>query len=443
VAIQLQGNGNFSIEYEGPYLGLDVQKPATLISDKASPAMLNMMLRNAEIRSRPAQLQFATAADNKPILGLTNFVDINGTYHFVYWAGQRMFQYNPVTFPNPFDIVGNAAPGDMKQNTVQYRAFANKIFYTTLSQQITPPQPGGGGVKPGSINPFVGYWDGIAGAPVFTQTQYDASVTQSIAGIAAASSAAVSGTLAQWYPKIIAPLAGPLALGAQFLGELNNQIILANVNMLDQATGTIYNLPNLIWWSANGLPFQWDPTQNTSAGFNALFDVSDLITGLMTMGVAGYLFRSYGISQFSPSGSAVAPFQFNHLWASEHGIGNVLPWSIAQYGSQGAFISQDNIYSLGLTNVQQIGGTARDAIMQDLADMIAGASFSPGTAYAAILPIFKKGYVYLTYQIFIPFEDFMRMWVYSFEDKNWMKWELPINDPAVLTPVFFCPPNVV
>lgn len=440
MAIQIQSNGNFSIEYEGgPYLGLDVQNPATLISDKASPAMLNMMLRNAEIRSRPA-LKTALP-DLSTVLGLTNFVDINGKYHVVAWSGANLFQYNPVG--PTWDSLGAAAPGNMKQNTVQYRAFANKIFYTTISQQIAPPQPGGGGVPPGSINPFVGYWDGLTANPVFTQAQYDASVTQSIAGIAAASSATVSGTLAQWYPAITLPLAGPLALGAQFLGELNNQIILANVNMLDQATGTVYNLPNLIWWSANGLPFQWDPTQNTSAGFNAMFDVSDLITGLMTMGVAGYIFRSYGISQFSPSGSAIAPFQFNHMWASEHGIGNVLPWSIAQYGQQGAFVAQDNIYALTLTSANPIGGTARDAIMDDLANMMPGSSFSPGTAYAAILPIFKKGYVYLTYQIFIPLADVVKMWVYSFEDKNWSPWELEIGNPNILIPTIYCPPNVV
>src|SRR5262249_27401833 len=156
------------------------------------------------------------------------------------WAGANLYQYDPVAGPPPWVLVGAAAPGNMKQNSVQYRAFANKLFYTTISQQIFPPQPGGGGVPPGAINPFVGYWDGIAGAPVFTQTQYDASVTQSIAGIAAASSAAVSGSLSQFYPQITAPLAGPLALGGQFLAELNNQLILANINLLNQATGTVY-----------------------------------------------------------------------------------------------------------------------------------------------------------------------------------------------------------
>jgi len=434
VAIQINSNGTFSIEYVGPYSGVNTQSPETNIPDTATPSMNNFMLRNQELRSRPNLV--AALPPFGVGLGFTNFVDINGTYHVVAWSGRQLFQYNPVG-PS-WDSLGNAAPADLKQNTVQYRAFANTIYYTSLSQVITPPQPGGGGGGGGPTMPFVGLWNGLTANPQYQQTQYDASVTNSIAGIATASSPTVGGSLPGG-----PTLTGPLALGAQFLGELNNQLILANVNLLDQGTSTLYNFPNLIWWSANGLPLQWDPTQNTSAGFNPFLDVSDLITGLMTMGVAGYIFRSYGITQFAPSGSAITPFTFDHMWASEHGIGNVLPWSIAQYGPQGAFVAQDNIYALSITNAQPIGGTARDAIMSDLANMLPGAPLDPGIPYGVILPIFKAGYVYLTYQLLIPFQDFVKMWVYSFEDKNWASWELPFGDPTRVLPTINCPPNVV
>jgi len=379
-------------------------------------------------------------------LGITNFVDIQGKYHVCSWQGRSLYQVDTNT--GFWDVVGNASPANLQQNTVRYRAFANNLWWTSISQPIGGPVPnlvGGGGQPPGggATIPFLAYWDGLAAAPVYQQTLYDASVSNSVAAIAAASSPTVSGSLNQFYPQIPGGLVGPLNLGAQFLAELNNQLLLANVMMEDQNTGLLYNLPNILWWSANGLPLQWDPTQNTSAGFDVFFDVSDLITGLMTLGVAGYIFRSYGITQFAPTGSATAPFQFNHMWASEHGVGNVLAWSVAQYGQQGAFVAQDNIYALTLTNATTIGGKSRDAIMTDISNMMPGAPFAPGVPYGALTPIFKGGYVYLIYQLLIPFSDHVRLWVYSFEDNNWSPWDLAIGNNLILVPTIYCPPNVV
>ena len=380
------------------------------------------MLRNAELRSRPNLFQpFDGAAAYQ--LGITSFVDINGTYHTIIWSGQSIFQFNPAPLPlgNPWQFVGQAAPANMQTNTVSYRAFANTIWYTnTAVLNSTVP----------IIEPFLGFWDGLTAAPVFQQTFGDASTSNSVAGISLTDSPTVGGSL-PGAPTVT----GPLSIGGLFLGELNNQLILANVSVLDQATGVIYPFPNLIWWSANGLPKQWDPTQNTSAGFNPFLDVPDLITGLVPMGVAGYIFRTDGITQFAPSGSAVTPFTFDHMWASDHGIGNVLPFSIAQYGPTAAFIATDNIYSLSITNAAAIGGTARDAIFADIAA-------ATGTCFANIVPIYKNGYVYLQYVILIPFTGFVRMYVYSFEDKNWSPWDLPIfaNPPGV---TLTCAPNVV
>ena len=381
------------------------------------------MLRNAEIRSRPNLYNpFGGVATYQ--LGITSFVDINGTTHVVVWSGQNLYQFNPALLPgNPWVSLGQASPGDMQTNPVSYRAFANTIWYSNNSVLT--------GLN-GSpiINPFLGYWNGLTANPVYQQTQYDASVTNSVAGIATASSPTIGGSL-PGAPTVT----GPLSIGGLYLGELNNQLILANVSVLDQSSGVIYPFPNMIWWSANGLPKEWDPTQNTSAGFNPFLDVPDLITGLVTLGIAGYIFRTNGITQFATSGSAVTPFTFDHMWASDHGIGNVVPFSIAQYGPQAAFIAGDNIYALSITNAQAIGGTARDAIFTDLAN----ATFTP---FANIIPIFVNGYVYLTYQLFIPLNGFVRNYVYSFEDKNWSPWDLEIfaNPPM---PALTCAPNVV
>jgi hypothetical protein len=421
VAIQIKSDGTFSIEYVGPYAGLNVAAPETNIPDNASPAFNNFMLRNAEIRSRPAFVQAIAGPGgaNPQIGGIDSFLDINGTYHTVLWTNTNFWQYNPLLLPAPpWSNLGSFSFGP---NPVSYRAFANIIYWTNVSQFN------------GSVVPKTSYWDGITANYVGTQTFADASTAFSVAGISLTDSPTVGGSLPGG-PTIV----GPIAIGAQYLSELNNQLILANVSILDQGTGpapgTIHNFPNLIWWSANGLPLQWDPTQNISAGFNPFLDVSDQITGLSMQGVAGFIFRTYGITQMTPTGSSVTPWEFDHMWASERGIGSVLPWSIAQYGPTTAFVAEDNIYSISIANATPIGGTARDAIMADIANAV---SINP---VANIIPTFSAGYVYLTYQLILTLSSggtlFTRFWIYSFEDKNWSSW-----DSSVINVV--APPNSV
>lgn len=423
MATKINADGTFAIEYEGPYAGLDVESPETLISDKASPSFNNFMLRNAELRSRP-QLVSPFQGASSFQLGITSFLDINGMYHTCTWANTNLYQLNPALIPGYPWLSMTGAPGNMGETPLSYRTFANTLYYSAIGFLS--------GMHIGTSLPFVAYWDGLAAAPVFTNTFSDASVSQSIAGISLTDSPTVGGSLPGG-PTIT----GPIAIGGGFLGELNNQLILANVSIRDQGAAKTYSFPNVIWWSANGLPLQWDPIANTSAGFNAFLDVADQITGLLTLGIAGYIFRNFGITQMAPTGSTVTPWEFDHMWASDHGIGNVFPWSIAQYGPQGAFVAQDNVYALSITNAEPIGGKARDAIMADLAL----ASFSP---MANIIPIFVNGYVYLTYQILIPINSFVRNYVYSFEDKNWAAWDLALpTNPIVPFPQITCPPNVV
>lgn len=441
--IQVNRDGTWVAEYFGPYTGLNVQEPPSLIPDTASPAMSNFMLRNSEIRSVPVFTQFfvtpfaLTGGGSAPfVLGIDSFIDINGIYHTVIWGNNTIAQVNSTA--TGFDAPIVAAPSSMGSYPVSSRAFANSIYYTAISQTVGRPNSGGGG-SPVVITPFLGFWDGLAAAPVFTQTFSDASTSNSYAGISKANSPTVGGGLPGG-PTCV----GPLAIGGQFLGELNNQLILANVNVLDQGIGGagLLNFPNMIWWCANGLPGQWDPTVNTSAGFNPFLDVSDLITGLMTIGVAGYIFRTEGVTQMTPTGQAITPWEFDHMWASDHGIGNVFPWSISQYGPMGCFIAEDDIYLLGVANVNKIGGKARDAIFADIANRVGSTKLVQNQPFAAILPKYKDGYVYLTYNILIPFSGFIRMYVYSFEDKNWAPQDFPIPNGGPF-PAMTCAPNVV
>ena len=394
--IKLNQNGSFEIEYTFvPPNGLHVQAPENLIPDTMSPSLSGVQLRNSELRSMPPfVLKFPSPDAINPILGQYSFIDVNSVGHTVMWTSRGLWQLaqNNPPIGASWSILGGPAMNPF--NPVSYRAFANIVYYTNGA-------------------PFVASWDGITQQPTATTTFGDASIAASVAGISKADS-----------PTIISGSVGPLALGALFISELDNHILLANVTVLDQLgvnaapsgsitpAGTIYQFPQRIWWSANGLPNQWDFSANTNAGENDFLDVPDTITGIITIGVSGYIFRSNGITQFVPTGNGVAPFQFDHLWASEHGVGAVFPWSIHSYGAFACFVSTEQIYQIGVNSFSDIGGTARDAIMADLAQ-------SSGTPVGSIVPTEALGYIYLTYRISIPLSTFTRHYIYSFEDKRW------------------------
>jgi hypothetical protein len=373
-----QQDGYFEVVYSfDGALGLAVQQPENIIPDKATPAVSNFFMRNAELRSRPTfQFEFAPP-DTNQILGQFSFIDANSINHTCCFTTKAMYQLKGNKIPpnqNPWAYL--AGPTLQADTPVTYRAFANIMYYS-------------------NGNPHLAYWDGIS--------QY---ATNDAATISMADA-----------PTVVPGSTGPLTIGGLYLGELDNHLLLANVNVLDTETGVIYPFPQRLWWSANGLPLVWDPAANTNAGFNDFLDCPDVLTGIMTIGIAGFLFRSNGITQFTPTGNGLAPFQFDHLWASDHGIGNVYPWSIAQYGPNGFFVSTEQIYQMTVNSFNPIGGMTRDAIFADLAQ-------ASGNPVASMVPTLGLGYIFQHYVIAIPLTSFTRFYVFSIEDNNWTQWDV-------------------
>jgi hypothetical protein len=377
VPAKIQPDGSFEIEYVGPYGGLHVQAPENLIAPSYSPSTRNFMFRNAELRSRPAfLLKFPAPDPLNPVLGQTSFLDVNSVFHTVAFTSRGLWQLAPAGQPpgsqGPWQFLGG--PSLAAGNPVTYRSFASLLYYTN------------GG-------PFLSSWDGIAAGPVV-----------SVATISSADA-----------PTVVPGSTGPLNIGGFYIGELDNHILLANVVVQD-ANGVLFTFPQRLWWSANGIPNVWDPVANTNAGFNDFLDVPDLITGMVTLGIAGYIFRTNGITFFTPTGNGMIPFQFDHLWGSNRGIGNIYPWSVSSYGSFCCFISIEQIYQMSVNSFSEIGGSARDSLAADLAS-------TTGNPVAAIIPTFGLGYVYLVYLVSIPLGNFTRHYVYSLEDKNWAVWD--------------------
>jgi hypothetical protein len=373
----------FELEYSAPYKGIDTETPPILLDPSASPSMLNCWLRNKEIRSAPPFTRILSGPEkNNAQLGQSSFLDANNQNHTCSFTSRGLWQLranNGIPGQNDWVFVG--APFLATAVPVSSRSFANVLYYTNGM-------------------PYVLSWDGIELNP-----QVASQLNSSTFGGAGSS------------------------VGGLFLYEINDQICILNCSLFNVAqitnpiSGTgpttlladsVTQFPQLLWYSANGLPNVWDPTVNISAGFVNFLDVPDSFTGVMAFGEVAYLFRNNGITYQTITGStALAPFYFDHMWSSEYGVGCVYPWSIAQYGSVGFFVSTEDIYKIGVEAFEAVGGGARDAIMADLANAI-------GYPVAGVISSYAYGYIYLRYELCIPIQGSTKIWSYSLDDKNWM-----------------------
>ena len=391
---RIDKDGYLEIDYFGPYGGLNVQAPANLIADNFSPSLSNFQLRNAELRSRPV-FKNVFQGPGTPNLGIFSFQDANGTYHTVSWVGPPsaatgLYQLQPLSYRqahpllNPWVLIPNMSPLQAGI-PMSYGAFANVLYWCNGNQYLQA-------------------WDGIA----TDLNTVIPNTTVKFNDVAVISQANFSWAAAN------------VSIGGYFLGELANHLLIANVIANDGTTTVHY--PQRLWWSSSGnvevspAISPWDiTTSGTGGGFNDFLDCPDVLTGLAFVGIEGYLFRTNGITQFNATGSGALPFNFDHLWASNRGIGAAYPWSIASYGPNLCFISYEQIYLIGINSFQAIGGNARDSIMADLYAAI-------GTPVCSITSNPRLEYVYFGYQIAIPQAGGTKYYFFEIEDQNWQVW---------------------
>lgn len=375
----------FEMGYQGPWKGIDTSMPEMLIDPASTPDSVNWILRAGEIRTRPQRRPFLPGMpDNSTITGHIAFADSNNVIHTVVVSTSGLWQLNSAWRKNPkfvWSKVGNYTNTNFPASTnpTQFQLFLNSVFYVDGSSNLW-------------------YWNGIT--------------PNAVSPALALSNVAIYDTV------------NNLSAGGYFIGELDSRIIILNtVEQVQTVAGPTKskfnsNFNQRVRWSASGLPFTWDPTVAVDAGFNDELDVPDTINGFMTIGRNGFIFRVNGITEMTSISSGILPFDFNHLWASERGIGNVYPWSIANYGPIGLFIATDNIYELSLGGFKTVGGRARNAIFNDIGNAVS----SP---VASIFPAFGASYPYLTYVLTIPLPGNMNQhWVYFVEDDAWMKWPI-------------------
>lgn len=426
------------IKYNGPFKGVNTSLPEDIIGKEYSPYMVNFILKNGEIRTRPRQNNILPGTpDGNPILVITSFLDGNNLFHTVAITLTGLWQLNPGWYKQPitalktWNLIGVYGSQPGPNLPAATAVFINKFFWTN-----------------GGVNLY--QWDGITGPATPSLWQKSTfylkgqQIIDSNGNLQVALNSGKSGTVVPaWGNTIgtktvdntgtpipvitwvengknitspsgfvnacIVDATNGVTAGGYFLIELNAQLLL--LNTVESAGGSF---TQRIRWCPSGLPTIWDVAVNVGAGWNDELDVADSITGAMTVGTTGFIYRTNGITEVTSTGNGVNPFNFNHLWASDRGIGNIFPYGYAAYGPLGIFISNDDIYNVSLGGFKRVGGVARDSIFNDL-------YITTGIPIGSIVPFYQGNYAYNHYRLTIPQGNNNVTWIYSLEDESWVK----------------------
>jgi hypothetical protein len=446
---QVTQSGYWEQIYQGPWKGIASSVPENMIPDNMSPSISNFVLKNAELRTRARMsIGILGTQDNYPIDVIDTFQDGNTVYHTVMVNRSGLWQLNPNFSLNPlkaWNRVGTFPVQPGPDIPTAHATFLNKFYWTN-----------------GDNNLWV--WDGITsvGAPVTWKAnqllQLGFTIVDSNGFVQVVTTAGYTGATeplpagvppGHWnqvvggattevtvFPKTPVTWTnngkpGPvngfsatamvdanngISAGAFFVGILAARMLLLSTVEGPAFSGGGQPFTQRIRWCASGQPNIWDPNINIGAGFIDLLEVPDAISGFLAIGdKTGFVFRTNGISEMTSVSDGILPFDFNHLWASDRGIGNVYPFSISGYGPIGMFIASDDIYNISIGGFKNVGGPAREAIFSDLAN-------ASSTPLSTMIPKWSNRYAYLSYLLAIPFGPDTRFWMYALEDSSWTTW---------------------
>lgn len=451
--VSIKDDGSFEVIYGGPYKGVDVQMPANLIDPAEAVTSNNWLLRNATLQSRPRFVPWTgDLTGTNALTGVGTFLSPGGFYHtFATDTTGNLYNLNGTT--NNLDFVANLSHLT-GTNPLQWRVInstnnAQSALYfvngaqTVCSWDGTIGPSGGGAIVTShlgsggtgyAVNDTGTLTAGGANATyivtsvsggVVTGYTITGAGTGYFSGLSAtATGGAQPGvgtgltifvdTVSGGGPQQDVVTVAATVIGAKYIGSLGQHMILANTTGITNTDGKF-----TIRWSAVGLPTVFDPAVNVNAGFNILIDFADEISGMMFLGRVAYIFHRTGITEMAPTGVGTLPFDFNHIWNAQDGTGSIYPYTIAQYGQFGAFVSTENVYMVQNYQFQPIGGLSRDAIFNDINSSLQ--QIGSNQLIGTIAPAYKDNYVYTVYQLYIPLSSSgpTVMWQYSVELGYW------------------------
>lgn len=214
---------------------------------------------------------------------------------------------------------------------------------------------------------------------------------------------------------VLDPATNSIAQGSEFVGgkycmTLDEYLITCNNNMQlwtkgtqnDPTTGTGASPPSLTgreyfanrynWSAAQEAYTTWNPNvwyypgttniypdpttglpMDRTAGWNGIADVQTEITGCFAMGNVGYILHDTGVTQITPTSSAVLgesaiqPFDSTLLWGGKDGLGCTMPKTLAVYGHLAIWGNTNGFYLFSGSSIpSDITGLAKAAIFADI-----------------------------------------------------------------------------
>lgn len=228
------------------------------------------------------------------------------------------------------------------------------------------------------------------------------------------------------YTPTVSYVAGEVYVGGLYTTVIDGYLLTAASN---QPTDSPAVKLARVSWSSPYAFTTFDPTIDRGAGFNVLADAQDSVTGLLAQGNVGYAFRTQGITQLTPTGVAIQPFDFTTLNGEDFGIGLTYPDTLSAYGNMAAFANNTGIYLFSSGSIQDISGSAKSAILQDMnLSSLARFTFISGCVYGSSLNSNKPD---LNYAIAIGqgsaaqgsgTGDFtLVIWTYNLKLKTWTR----------------------
>lgn len=228
------------------------------------------------------------------------------------------------------------------------------------------------------------------------------------------------------YTPQVSYVLGSAYVGGIYCMVLDNYLITLNTNQPTDAPPKKEIRYN---WSAPFAYTTWDAGLDRTAGFNTLTSAQDQISGGFAMGNVGYILRGQGLSQLSPTGIGIQPFDETDVWESEFGIGCTFPDTFSQYGSLAIWGNNNNFYAFFSGNLpQSVTGACQAAIYADineyenshLATTKVSGAFS-NTSENSQLPELMYVLAIISTGSAVPSGMQAKIWILNVESKTWTR----------------------
>jgi hypothetical protein len=119
--------------------------------------------------------------------------------------------------------------------------------------------------------------------------------------------------------------------------------------------------PQRVRWCVDGIPTDWT---GSGAGYLDLLTTTDPITGMCVVGGRMLVTFDERLKVGYLTGNALLPISFEDY--TPRGMGNICPYALDSWGGYAFFVGRTSIYQFDGNTVQEIGGTNRKQIMEDV-----------------------------------------------------------------------------